>query len=181
MASCPRHPRTGEAPSLQIVMNEGFTVIKRLLLAVVVMTLAVMGSVVAAQDAGTEVTTDDVNQIANKMYCPVCENIPLDDCGTAACNDWREEIRLFLQQGMTEEEIINNFIDRFGDRVVGTPRDPVLRAMSLWTPFILAAVALVVALGTIFRGREGRRLTEGMDTELTPDDLRSQLERDLNG
>lgn len=134
---------------------------------------------VAAQD--TEVTTDDVNTIANKMYCPVCENIPLDDCGTAACNDWREEIRLFLEQGMTEEEIINNFIDRFGESVVGTPRDPVLRAMSLWTPWVLAAVALAVALGTIFRGREGRRLTEGMDAERTPDDLRSQLERDLNG
>ena len=82
---------------------------------------------------------------------------------------------------MTEEEIVNNFIDRFGDRVVGTPRDPLLRAMSLWTPWILAAVALVVALGTIFRGRQGRRLTEGDAPDTPTDDLRAQLERDLNG
>ncbi len=151
---------------------------KRWLFAVTIAVMMVLGGAVAAQD--TEVTTDDVNEIANKMYCPVCENIPLDDCGTAACQDWRDEIRLFLQQGMTEDEIINNFIDRFGDRVVGTPRDPVLRAMSLWTPWILAAIALVVALGTILRRQDGNRLTEGAKPDGTQDDLRSQLERDLN-
>ena len=45
-------------------------------------------------DIDTSAITDDqVNAIANQLYCPVCENIPLDTCGTLACEDWREEIR----------------------------------------------------------------------------------------
>ena len=59
--------------------NEGFRVMRRLLLIVLLLVLATVPA--AAQD--TDVTTDDVNEIAGKMYCPVCENIPLDTCGTA--------------------------------------------------------------------------------------------------
>ena len=33
---------------------------------------------------------DEVNAIAEQLYCPVCENVPLDVCGTQACADWRE-------------------------------------------------------------------------------------------
>src|SRR5690606_32615181 len=75
--------------------------------------------------------------------CPVCENITLDTCGTAACADWRYEIRLQLESGSTEEQIIEDFVRRFGDRVVGTPLDPTLRALSLLTPWIIIAAALV--------------------------------------
>ena len=42
---------------------------------------------------------DDVNRIAHQLYCPVCENVPLDVCGTQACAQWRELIREKLGQG----------------------------------------------------------------------------------
>jgi len=134
---------------------------------------------IAAQEGAT---TDEVNQIADKMYCPVCENIPLDDCNTAACQDWREEIRLMLNDGMTEDQIVNDFIDRFGDRVVGTPRDPLLRALSLWTPAILSVLALIAAVWTIVRRTNAERdEVPAPATSANSDDLRAQLERDLNG
>ncbi|MDP1779752.1 MAG: cytochrome c-type biogenesis protein CcmH, partial [Anaerolineales bacterium] len=50
-------------------------------------------------------TDDEVNAIAQQLYCPVCENTPLDVCPTEACRQWRELIRLQLSQGMTEAEI----------------------------------------------------------------------------
>lgn len=106
---------------------------------------------VAAQQSQPEarvVSDDEVNAIATKLYCPVCENIPLDTCGTAACADWREEIRTMLVSGMNEEEIIDDFVRRFGDRVVGTPQDPVLRALSLITPWLVTVMGL--AAGTYF-------------------------------
>jgi len=104
-----------------------------------------------------------VNAIAHKLYCPVCENITLDTCGTAACADWRYEIRLQLESGMTEEQIVEDFVRRFGDRVVGTPMDPLLRALSLGTPWLLVAVALG-AVAFVFR----RRRTEPIPVPATP-------------
>jgi len=113
----------------------------RYLLMFLVLALSVP-SMVWAQD-GIVVTDDQVNAIAQKLYCPVCENITLDTCGTSACADWRYEIRLQLEQGKTEAQITEDFVRRFGDRVVGTPLDPLLRAMSLYVPWILVAAALI--------------------------------------
>ncbi len=113
----------------------------RYLLMFLVLALSVP-SMVWAQD-GIVVTDDQVNAIAQKLYCPVCENITLDTCGTSACADWRYEIRLQLEQGKTEVQITEDFVRRFGDRVVGTPLDPLLRAMSLYVPWILVAAALI--------------------------------------
>lgn len=154
--------------------------------ALLILALVVCVGVVSAQPR-TTVTDNDVNQIAKDLYCPVCENITLDTCGTAACADWRYEIRLQLQAGMSADEIKTDFVRRFGDRVVGTPYDPVLRALSLVTP-----VALIVLGAFVFyrmtRGSWGqpavhrldRLTTEGTSTGSDSTDfLRAQIEKDI--
>jgi cytochrome c-type biogenesis protein CcmH len=140
---------------------------------------------VRAQDqAPTSVTADQVNAIAKKLYCPVCENITLDNCGTAACADWRDEIRLQLETGRTEDEIIADFVQRFGDRVVGTPQDSLLRALSLITPWILI-VGVLVIVGKMVIDRQRKRLTP-VTSPPPPDEHSAQkyqdlLEQDLEG
>jgi cytochrome c-type biogenesis protein CcmH len=102
----------------------------RMLLFLLLLALILLSAVhiASAQDGGTNeppvrtVTDDEVNAIAAKLYCPVCENIPLDVCGTEACADWRDEIRTMLEQGQSEEQILAYFENRYGDRVLATPR-----------------------------------------------------------
>jgi cytochrome c-type biogenesis protein CcmH len=141
-----------------------------------------------AQDEAA-VTDDDVNTIASRLYCPVCENIPLDTCDTAACIDWREDIRTLLTAGMTEEEIVDDFVNRYGERVIGTPRDPFLRGLSLYTPLALLGIALVVAGMSLRRwwGRRAQLVATPIAAAQHPngslgvseDDYRSRLEEDL--
>ncbi len=125
---------------------------KRWMLLIAVLLLAAIPAL--AQNQVESVTADQVNAIAKKMFCPVCENIPLDSCGTDACDDWRNEIRIYLEQGMTEQEIINDFVMRFGDRVVGTPQDPFLRALSIVTPWVLIGIGAMVVLRFITQWRK---------------------------
>jgi len=66
-------------------------------------------------------TDDEVNAIARKLYCPVCESTPLDVCPTQACHEWRELIRTMLAEGKTEEEITQHFVDQYGARVLAEP------------------------------------------------------------
>ena len=147
--------------------------------------LVFAGTVVHAQES--EVTADQVNSIAKKLYCPVCENIPLDTCGTAACSDWRYEIQLQLEQGMTEQEIINDFIDRFGERVVGTPRDPVLHALSVATPWIITILATLATVYALIKLRNRRVDDEIVDDDVTDttgkptDHFQQLLEQDVSG
>jgi cytochrome c-type biogenesis protein CcmH len=148
--------------------------------------LLVLASPSYAQDTG--ITDDDVNAIAKRMYCPVCENIPLDVCPTAACAQWRGEIRTQLEAGRTPEQIIQDFVQRFGERVIGTPQDPTLRALSLVTPWLIGIVAVGVALLTLARWR-GRQqsgpqaalagMPAASETSLSDDDYRARIERDL--
>jgi len=144
--------------------------------------LVFASTVVLAQES--EVTADDVNRIAKKLYCPVCENIPLDACGTAACTDWRYEIQLQLEQGMTEQEIIDDFVRRFGDRVVGTPQDPVLHALSVATPWIVTILATLATIYGLFRLRTRRTDEDIMPDAMTDtpiDRYQELLEQDVSG
>ena len=67
------------------------------------------------------VTADDVNRIARQMYCPVCENEPLDACRTAACQQWRAQIGEMLAEGQSDQQIKDYFVTRYGVRVLAQP------------------------------------------------------------
>ena len=132
--------------------------------------------------AQSNVSDDEVNAIAGKLYCPVCENIPLDVCPTLACSEWREEIRTQLAGGSSEEDVINDFVQRYGERVVGTPLDPMLRALSLLTPWLLGLV-VVLSAGFIlvrWRGGQPQRVIASVDATAKDDDYyRTRIEQDL--
>lgn len=89
---------------------------------ILLLALAIAGFALVLPAAAQEpVTDDDVNRVAKDLFCPVCENTPLDTCPTQACIDWREEIRVQLEAGKTEAEIQQYFVDRYGPRVLSSP------------------------------------------------------------
>jgi len=64
---------------------------------------------------------DEVNAVAKGLYCPVCENIPLDVCPTQACAQWRDLIREKLAAGWNDQQIKDYFVTQYGDRVLAEP------------------------------------------------------------
>ena len=98
----------------------------------------------SAQD--TEPTDDEVNAIAKQLYCPVCENTPLDVCPTEACRQWRELIREQLKEGKTEEEIKQYFVLNYGDRVLAEPP----RTGFNWLVYIVPPILIVLGAYILF-------------------------------
>ena len=110
---------------------------------------------------------DDVNAIARELYCPVCENTPLDVCPTAACKQWREEIRLRLALGWSEEEILQYFVEQYGARVLAEPP----RAGLNWLVYIIPPVAFLAGAYILFRAiRSWRGLAKQPSEAETPDE-----------
>jgi len=100
--------------------------------------------VALAQDI-TPPTDDEVNAIAHKLYCPVCESTPLDVCPTDACRDWREQIRSMLAEGKSEEEIITYFEEQYGARVLAEPpKQGFYWLIYLLPPAIILAGAIIL-------------------------------------
>jgi cytochrome c-type biogenesis protein CcmH len=96
---------------------------------------------------GSTPTDDEVNAIAKKLYCPVCESTPLDVCPTEACRDWREQIRHMLADGRSEDEILQYFVDQYGDRVLAEPP----RAGFNWLVYILPPAIILIGAFILYR------------------------------
>jgi cytochrome c-type biogenesis protein CcmH len=105
----------------------------------------------AAQDS--VVSDDEVNDVAKDIYCPVCENTPLDVCATQACADWRELIRTKLGEGESPQEIFEYFARQYGDGVLANPPR---RGVSLVILWVLPVV--VILLGALIFSRYMRGL-----------------------
>jgi cytochrome c-type biogenesis protein CcmH len=87
---------------------------------------------------------DQVNEIARQLYCPVCENTPLDVCPTEACRQWRALIRQMISEGKTEAEIKQYFVENYGARVLGAPPATGLN----WLIYIIPPV--IILAGALF-------------------------------
>ena len=152
------------------------------LLAVLVAGVVFAGPALADEDTPRPTPSDDeVNAIAKKLFCPVCENIPLDVCGTDACHQWREQIREKLAEGWTEDEIIDYFIQLYGERTVGVPpRRGLNWLLYVGTAVIILAGAVVLVVG-FRRWRAPIEVDEssGEDQSEGKDEYISRLEEEL--
>jgi len=102
---------------------------------------------VFAQEPQPTPSDDDINRVAKQMYCPVCENIPLDVCPTQACQEWRGLIELKLREGWTDEQIKDYFVEQYGDRVLA---EPPRRGLN-WLLYIVPPVIILGASVFVWR------------------------------
>ena len=101
---------------------------------------------VSAQQAQPTPSDDQVNRVAKQLYCPVCENIPLDVCPTQACQEWRDLIRQKLAQGWSDQQIKDYFALQYGDRVLA---EPPRRGLN-WLVYFLPPIAILAGAGLLY-------------------------------
>src|SRR5512140_1551438 len=112
--------------------------------------MALAAIVVPARLAGAQAPTpsdDEVNRIAHQLYCPVCENTPLDVCPTEACRQWRDLIRQQLAQGKTEAQIKQYFVEQYGARVLAEPP----RSGLNWLAYVLPPLVILAGAYLLLR------------------------------
>ena len=133
-----------------------------------------------AQDTNPP-TDDEVNAVAKQLYCPVCENTPLDVCPTQACAQWRDLIRLKLSQGESEQEIKDYFVANYGARVLNEPPREGLN----WLAYLVPPLAILA--GAVFLFRAFQRMkkpvvaapAQGQEVDASVDDYVARLEAEV--
>lgn len=127
--------------------------------------LMIFTTITTAQDSNpNQISDDEVNAIAKQLYCPVCENIPLDVCGTQACIQWRELIREKLAEGWDGDQIKEYFVLQYGDRVLA---EPPRRGINLLV-YLIPPMAFLAGVYILFRGIQSWRDTN-KDMEIVLD------------
>ncbi len=123
-----------------------------LTLAACLLLAACAGSPAVAPSAqGGTPSADQVNAVAKNLYCPVCANVPLDVCGTAACAQWRGQIADLLAEGYSQQQVYDYFAAQYGQGVLAVPP---ARGLN-WLVYLLPPAVILGA--ALLLGRNLRR------------------------
>ncbi len=114
---------------------------------------------VSAQTPGP--SDDEVNAVARQLFCPVCENTPLDVCPTQACAQWRELIRGKLAEGWSAEKIKQYFATQYGARVLSEPPRQGLN----WLIYIIPPALMLLGVYILFRAYQSMRKPVSADID----------------
>jgi cytochrome c-type biogenesis protein CcmH len=145
-----------------MMFNNRTLIISSLLLVISLSGLLLSVNEALAQELPPTGPTDDqVNAIAKQLYCPVCENIPLDVCPTQACAQWRELIREKLADGWSEDEIKTYFVAQYGDRVLASPP---ARGLN-WLIYVIPPLVIIGGIYILYRALIAWRQTPPASVE----------------
>jgi cytochrome c-type biogenesis protein CcmH len=104
-----------------------------------------------------------LKHLAVELRCLVCQNQTLADSNAPLAEDLRREVREMIVKNMSDQEIIDFLVSRYGDFVLYRPPLKTTTTL-LWVgPFVLlvgGGIALVVALK-----RRGKKVTEAAISE----------------
>jgi len=147
-----------------------------LLVVVAIVATTVTGTALAQAEQPTD---DEVNAIAKRLYCPVCENVPLDVCPTQACKQWRDTIRDQLAQGWSQQQIEQYFVDQYGDRVLATPPATGLNWLVYLIPPVAFVAGAVILAGVVRSWRKPPVSAIKSISEMADDPYLERVEEEL--
>ncbi|MBI3328890.1 MAG: cytochrome c-type biogenesis protein CcmH [Nitrospinae bacterium] len=91
---------------------------------------------------------EQVREIGLQLRCPVCQNLSVGDSPSELANEMRALIREHLQQGKTRAEVLEYFVDRYGEWILLAPPKRGFNLVIWVVPFALIPVGvLTVYLG----------------------------------
>lgn len=119
-----------------------------------------------AQGAMSEADEARFKHIASELRCLVCQNQTLFDSTSSLAGDLRQQVRIQIAQGKSDDEIRAFMVERYGDFILYKP--PVKpTTWLLWAvPFVLLVCGLIMLL------RMARRASDRLpDDVISPERL----------
>ena len=133
------------------------------------LTLSLLVTVAYAVD--TEDALDDpvlqarYEKIVGEVRCLKCQNQTIKDSNAFLAGDLRREIRHMLEDGLTDEQIFDFLVERYGDFALYKPRASG-KTLILWIAPALFLLGGAFVLVTIVR----RRMTLPIDDDSAAED-----------
>jgi len=88
----------------------------------------------------------DYNQLVDELRCLVCQNQNLAGSDADLAQDLRRETYEMLQQGKSQQEVVEFMVARYGDFVLYRPQFKSSTYLLWLGPFLLLVVVLVVVV-----------------------------------
>jgi cytochrome c-type biogenesis protein CcmH len=161
-----------------------------LLIIAIVVILAAIWSYVLLVAPVPESLDQRVHDVASQLKCPVCQGESVADSPSTISQQMRAVIRQQLQQGQSEQQIIQYFVSRYGNTILWSPPKQGFTVFAWIIPIAIllsgAILLMLVVRGWLNVGRATRRNEENANTledgQLDSGELqqfRAQLQQEL--
>jgi cytochrome c-type biogenesis protein CcmH len=156
-----------------------------LLLALLVL-IAAVWSFIGITNPPQETLDQRVNDVAEQLACPVCQNESVAASSAAVSAQIRQVIRQQLQSGKSEQQVLDYFAAHYGRQILLTPPAQGINLLAWLVPLVmlLAGCGLICFIaydwhrqGSLQR-EEGQSIGDVLDEDEFAQ-LRAQLEREL--
>ena len=150
------------------------------LLSAAVLGLALLGTAQAAIDTyefASEAERERYRNLVEELRCPKCQNQNIADSDAPIAADLRQEVFRLLEDGRSDDEIVDYMVARYGEFVRYKPalnRDTAV----LWFGPLAFLLVGVLALVLLVRRRQ-RAVNESSDAGLSPQEQK-RLDELLN-
>lgn len=107
--------------------------------------LLLSATIALAQQPAVPVSEPEVYEIASQLRCVVCQNLSVADSPSEMATQMRGLVRERLAAGDSREQVIEYFVDRYGEWILLEPRRHGFTLL-VW---IAPIVAVLVGLGIV--------------------------------
>ena len=118
-----------------------------LFVALVLFQSTVYAGPVITYEFASEKQEELFNKLSNELRCLVCQNQAISDSNADLAKDLRDEMYGMLQQGKSEQEIVDFMVARYGDFVLYRPP---MKPMT-WLLWFGPAIALIAGFFIVIR------------------------------
>ena len=125
----------------------------RRLLSCLLLSLAISGACAQPAQPADAALEKRVMVLSEELRCLVCQNQTIADSQAELAVDLRNQVREKLQQGMSEREVVDFMVTRYGDFVLYRPPLKGSTWLLWFGPFLLLAAGLAL-LYTRLRARQ---------------------------
>lgn len=143
----------------------------------------IAGIVALACIAEDDLTLDQRHrQLSEQLMCPVCDGQTIDQSAAAISEDMKSVIWQQLEDGQSNDQIRQYFVQRYGEAVLAAPTGDGVNITAWVTPAVVAAIGLAAVGAAYLRMRIPSAKAIDSDSESnhvvdTDPDLKPYLER----
>jgi cytochrome c-type biogenesis protein CcmH len=129
-----------------------------------------------------------VYEVGSQLKCPVCQNESVADSSAAIAEQMRLVIRQQLQEGKSEQEVLQYFAAHYGNQILLTPPQQGFNLLAWLMPVVMLLIGFGLLAFVLHDWRAQGRLQlvtdeeqEGSELQIQPEleQYRLQLEQEL--
>lgn len=112
-----------------------------------------LGHPVSAEQVFESEQQARVMAIAGKLRCAVCQNQSVAESRSGLAQDMQNVIAEKLQQGASEQDILQYFVERYGEYILLKPSASGMALLVWWAPVLVLALFALVAITYLRKNR----------------------------